>query len=170
MSQAASGGGAPQAVRAYIAFGANLGDPAAAFDQTLTQLDALPATHVAGRSLLYRSAPVDAPGQPDYINAVIAVDTGLSPQQLLHALQDMEQAAGRSRAYRNAPRPLDLDLLLHGDTVLQDEELTLPHPRMHQRAFVLRPLAELAPRLRIPGHGELAPLLAAVADQAAAPL
>ncbi|NMG35827.1 2-amino-4-hydroxy-6-hydroxymethyldihydropteridine diphosphokinase [Azoarcus sp. TTM-91] len=170
MSQAACGGGASRAVRAYIAFGANLGDPAAAFDHTLTQLNALPATRLAGRSRLYRSAPVDAPGQPDYFNAVIAVDTGLAPLQLLHALQDLERAAGRTRTYRNAPRPLDLDLLLYGETVWQDGELTLPHPRMHQRAFVLRPLAELAPGLHLPGHGDLASLLPAVADQAAAPL
>ena len=170
MRQAACGGGAPHAVRAYIAFGANLGDPAAAFDQTLAQLSALAATRLAGRSRLYRSAPVDAPGQPDYINAVIAVDTGLAPLQLLHALQELELAAGRSRAYRNAPRPLDLDLLLYGETRWHDGELTLPHPRMHQRAFVLRPLAELAPGLHIPGHGDLATLLPAVADQAAIPL
>jgi 2-amino-4-hydroxy-6-hydroxymethyldihydropteridine diphosphokinase len=152
------------AVRAYVALGANLGDPAAALRAALAQLGRLPDTALAAQSSLYATAPVDA-GGPDYCNAVAALDTRLDALDLFHALQGIEREHGRERSYRNAPRTLDLDLLLHGDLQLETPELTLPHPRMHQRAFVLAPLAEIAPGLRIPGHGAVRELLGAVAGQ-----
>lgn len=130
--------------RAYVAVGANLGDARATVAQALLDLDDLPQTSVVARSSLYRSAPFEANG-PDFINAVVALDTALDAPALLDALQQLEQRAGRERPYRNAPRTLDLDLILHGDTVLDTPTLTLPHPRMDARAFVLRPLAEIAP-------------------------
>ena len=131
---------------AWIGLGANLGDARAALRAAVRALAALPGTRVLRVSSLYRSAPVDA-GGPDYLNAVAELDTPLAPLALLHTLQSIEQAAGRERPYRNAPRTLDLDLLLHGDERLDSPELTVPHPRMGERAFVLLPLAELAPGL-----------------------
>ncbi|RZI78024.1 MAG: 2-amino-4-hydroxy-6-hydroxymethyldihydropteridine diphosphokinase [Variovorax sp.] len=130
--------------RAYVAIGANLGNARAAVAQALLDLDDLPRSRVVARSSFYRSAPFEAKGA-DFINAVAALDTALDAHALLHALQQLEQRAGRERPYRNAPRTLDLDLILHGDTVLDTPTLTLPHPRMDARAFVLRPLAEIAP-------------------------
>ena len=130
--------------RAYVALGANLGDARAVVRQAMEALDGLPRTRVTAFSSLYRSAPVDAAG-PDFFNAVAALDTALSPGELLAALHRLEDDAGRERPFRNAPRTLDLDLLRHGDSVMQTPALTLPHPRMLQRAFVLRPLAEIAP-------------------------
>ncbi|MDR1661738.1 MAG: 2-amino-4-hydroxy-6-hydroxymethyldihydropteridine diphosphokinase [Azoarcus sp.] len=153
-------------VRAYVAFGANLGNPFAAFVRASEALAALPDTRFAARSSCYRSEPLGVAGkQPDYINAVIALDTGLAPQALLDALLAIEAAGGRTRAATLAPRPIDLDLLLYGDTVLRTPALTLPHPRLHRRAFVLLPLAEIAPGLVIPGIGALAPLLETVRGQ-----
>ncbi len=130
--------------RAYVAIGANLGDARAAVLRAMADLNAVPETRVVARSSLYRSAPVDAAG-PDFINAVVELETALGPEALLHALQRLEAGAGRERPYRNAPRTLDLDLLIHGDSVRSTEVLTLPHPRIAQRAFVLLPLAEIAP-------------------------
>jgi 2-amino-4-hydroxy-6-hydroxymethyldihydropteridine diphosphokinase len=132
-------------MRAYVAIGANLGDARAAVLRAMTDLDTLPETRVAARSSLYRSAPVDASG-PDFINAVAALDTALDPETLLRELQRLEAGAGRERPYRNAPRTLDLDLLYHGDTVMTSDALTLPHPRIAERAFVLLPLAEISPQ------------------------
>jgi len=137
---------------AFIALGANLGDAAAAFKQALTLIHRLPLTQVRLVSSFYLSAPLDtdaggealAPGA-DYLNAVAEVQTGLSALELLSHLQRIESDAGRERTYRNAPRQLDLDLLLFGDERSESERLTLPHPRMLQRAFVLVPLAEIAP-------------------------
>ena len=129
---------------AYIGLGANLGDAPAALRAAVQALAALPGTQVLQCSALYRSAPVDATG-PDYHNAVAAVRTTLAPHDLLAALQAIEAAAGRERPYRNAPRTLDLDILLFGDLALDTPTLTVPHPRMRERAFVLRPLAEIAP-------------------------
>ncbi len=157
-------------IRAYVAFGANLGDPAAALALALARLDALPGTRVAACSSCYRSAPVGVSGQPDYINAVIALDTALAPRALLDALLDIERQGGRTRAYHQAPRTMDLDLLLHGANVVCEPGLELPHPRMHLRAFVLRPLAEIAPEASIPGRGAAAALLDTVADQTIARL
>ncbi|MEO5736162.1 MAG: 2-amino-4-hydroxy-6-hydroxymethyldihydropteridine diphosphokinase [Variovorax sp.] len=145
-------------VRAYVAIGANLGDAKATVQQAIDALDALPQTRVAARSSLYRSAPFEASG-PDFINAVAALDTGLDAHALLGAMQQLELQAGRERPYRNAPRTLDLDLLQHGDGALDMPGLTLPHPRMTQRAFVMLPLAEIAPELVTPQQ------LAAVAGQ-----
>ncbi|MCK6410552.1 2-amino-4-hydroxy-6-hydroxymethyldihydropteridine diphosphokinase [Thauera sp.] len=151
--------------RAYIAFGANLGDPAAAFTRAQARLDELPGTRVIAHSALYRSAPVGVIGQPDYINAVIAVDTTLAPRPLLDALLAIEHDCGRTRDFPLAPRTMDLDLLLHGDAVIDEPGLQVPHPRMHERAFVLRPLAEIDPAASIPGRGRVAALLPAVAAQ-----
>ena len=132
------------ALVAYIGLGANLGDARATVLQALRDLQTLPQTKLLHRSSLYRSAPVDATG-PDFINAVAEVATALSPPQLLTELQQLEQAAGRLRPYRNAPRTLDLDILLYGDLKLDSPTLVIPHPRMLERAFVLVPLAEIAP-------------------------
>jgi 2-amino-4-hydroxy-6-hydroxymethyldihydropteridine diphosphokinase len=134
---------------AYVAIGANLGDARAAVRRAMDDIDGLPQTRVTARSSLYRSAPVDAAG-PDFINAVVALETALAPEALLAQLQRLELQAGRERPYRNAPRTLDLDLLRHGDTALHTPALTLPHPRMAERAFVLLPLAEIAPALVAP--------------------
>lgn len=149
---------------AYIGLGANLGDARAALESALAALADLPDTTVLRRSSVWHSAPIDSSG-PDYLNAVAELRTSLAPIDLLHRLQAIELAHGRERPYRNAPRTLDLDLLLHGELVMSTPELTLPHPRAHERAFVLAPLAELAPELLIPGRGRVADLLAAVADQ-----
>lgn len=160
----------PSPVRAYVAFGANLGDAAAAFAFARERLDALPHTQVQRASSLYRSAPVGVTGdQPDYLNAVLALDTALPPQPLLQALHNIEDQGGRTRTGFRAPRTLDLDLLLHGATVATGADLHLPHPRMHERAFVLVPLAEISADLTdlvIPGHGPLSVLLDHVAGQA----
>ena len=131
---------------AWIGLGANLGDARATLRSAVQAMAALPGTRVLRVSSLYRSAPVDANG-PDYLNAVVELDTTLAPLDLLHALQAIEQGAGRERPYRNAPRTLDLDLLLYHEQRLNGAQLTVPHPRMYERAFVLLPLAELAPAL-----------------------
>ena len=135
----------PGVTRAWIGLGANLGERTAALRQAVQALAALPGTCVLRTSSLYRSAPVDA-GGPDYLNAVVEIATPLGPHELLAALQALEQAAGRERPYRNAPRTLDLDLLLYGTQHITTPDLTVPHPRMFERAFVLQPLAELAPQ------------------------
>ena len=135
-----------QALSAFVGLGANLGDAPATLAWALRALSALPATCLCAQSSLYQSAPQDcAPGSPEFFNAVAELQTGLSAPELLQALLDLEQQAGRERPYRNAPRTLDLDLLLYGDARMDSARLTLPHPRMHQRAFVLLPLAEIAP-------------------------
>lgn len=150
--------------RAFVGLGANLGDPRVAVTEALRQLADLPGTTLAASSSLYRTAPIDATG-PAFVNAVAELRTTLSPHDLLHRLQAIEQVHGRERPYRNAPRTLDLDLLLFDRCVIDDPELTLPHPRLHQRAFVLVPLAELAPGLCVPGRGSVDDLLADVRDQ-----
>lgn len=136
------------ATHAWIGLGANLGERAAALRQAVRAIAALPGTQVLCTSSLYRSAPVDS-GGPDYLNAVAHIATRLDAHALLAALQAIEQGAGRERPYRNAPRTLDLDLLLYGEQRITSAQLTVPHPRMFERAFVLLPLAELAPR-RVP--------------------
>ena len=133
--------------RAYVGLGTNLGaDLLATLTQAARALAALPGTRLLALSSAWRSAPVDA-GGPDFLNAVAALETVLAPFELLDALQAIEHAHGRERPYRNAPRTLDLDLLLHGDTVMDTPRLSLPHPRLGERAFVLRPLLEIAPEL-----------------------
>jgi 2-amino-4-hydroxy-6-hydroxymethyldihydropteridine diphosphokinase len=134
------------AVTAYVGLGANLGDARGTVQAALDALAKLPETHLTAASPLYRSAPVDASG-PDYINAVAALQTQLAALDLLAELQVIERAAGRERPYRNAPRTLDLDLLLYGDAHIASARLTVPHPCMYKRAFVLKPLADIAPTL-----------------------
>jgi len=151
--------------RVFVGLGANLGDPRATLAQALEALAALPRTRLVAASRLYRSSPVDAQG-PDFINAVAELETALTPRELLHAMQAIEQEHGRQRPYRNAPRTLDLDLLLYGQRLIDEPGLTVPHPRLHQRAFVLVPLADLAPDLVHPQLGRLQALRERVADQA----
>ena len=151
-------------VSAYIGLGANLGEPESALREALLALAELPDSRLAASSSVYRTAPIDSSG-PDYLNAVARLDTRLSPLALLAGLQCIEQAHGRERPYRNAPRTLDLDLLLYGAERIASAALTVPHPRLHERAFVVRPLVEIAPQLSIPGRGRVADLLAAVAGQ-----
>jgi 2-amino-4-hydroxy-6-hydroxymethyldihydropteridine diphosphokinase len=131
-------------VMACVAFGANLGDAVATLQQALSDVAGLPETQLLKVSSLYRSAPYEAQG-PDFINAVALVHTQLSPLALLHALQALELQSGRERPYKNAPRTLDLDIIFYGEVSLDTPELTLPHPRWHERAFVLQPLAEVWP-------------------------
>jgi 2-amino-4-hydroxy-6-hydroxymethyldihydropteridine diphosphokinase len=152
-------------VLATIGLGANLNDPAAQVEYALAELDRLPDTRLVARSALYASSPVGYVDQPDFINAVAQVETDLAPRALLAALLDIEHRHGRERSFRNAPRTLDLDLLLYDDAHFHEEGLTLPHPRMHERAFVLRPLLEIAPATLIPGRGPAADWLASCADQ-----
>ena len=152
------------AERAFIGLGANLGDPRAALDAAFVRLATLPHTTLRAASSLYRSAPIDSSG-PDYLNAVVLLETRLAPHALLAHLQRIERAHGRERPYRNAPRTLDLDLLLYGAQHIDTPTLTVPHPRLHERAFVLRPLAQIAPSLAVPGLGQVESLLAGVAGQ-----
>ena len=152
------------AATAFVGVGANLGDARRSVVEALAALGRLPGCTLRRASALYRSAPVDAVG-PDFINAVAELHTTLSPLALLLALQAVEQAFGRERPYLNAPRTLDLDLLLHGAAVRHAPVLTLPHPRLHLRAFVLRPLLDLAPGLAAPGLGPLADWLPGTARQ-----
>lgn len=153
----------PAIARAYIGLGANLGDSAATLRRVLAELLATDGIAAVAASPLYRSAPVDATG-PDFVNAVAALDTSLPPLALLDVLQALENQHGRLRPYKNAPRTLDLDLLIHGDTRLDHERLILPHPRMHQRAFVLLPLRDLAPDIRVQGK-PIDEWIAAIQDQ-----
>ncbi len=152
-------------VIATIGLGANLNDPAAQVEYALAELDRLPGTHLLARSSLYASAPVGYVDQPDFINAVAQVETDLAPRALLAALLDLEHRHGRARSFRNAPRTLDLDLLLYGNAHFHEDGLTLPHPRMQERGFVLLPLLEIAPDTVIPGQGRAADRLADCADQ-----
>lgn len=150
---------------AFVGIGANLGDARANVKDALGRLAVLPGASLEQASSLYRSAPIDSSGD-DYINAVARVNTGLSAHELLAALHGIELAHGRERPYRNAPRTLDLDLLLYGEESIHSATLTVPHPRMHERAFVLAPLLEIAPGIVIPGLGPAAGFLPRVADQA----
>lgn len=152
-------------VAAYVGLGANLGDPAQAVRDAIAWLSKLPQTTLSHTSSLYRSAPVDAGGD-DFVNAVVRLDTLVGPHALLQGLQDIEREFGRERPFRNAPRTLDLDLLLYGEQTIADELLQVPHPRMGSRAFVLLPLLEIAPDIEIPGMGRASALLAGVGDQA----
>lgn len=149
---------------AYIGIGANLGDALANVADATTRLAALPSTHLLASSSNYRTAPIDSSGD-DYINAVACIDTALGAHQLLAALQSIELAHRRERPYRNAPRTLDLDVLLFGDQLIDTPTLQVPHPRMLERAFVLAPLLEIAPGVVVPGHGPAQQFSAAVAGQ-----
>ena len=150
---------------AYVALGANLGDPKATVLAAFAALANLSESRVARCSSLYRTAPVGILSQPDFVNAVALLETTLPPEALLDALLDIEARFGRIRRERNGPRTLDLDLLLYDDIELDLPHLTLPHPRLHLRAFVLLPLAEVAPDLAIPRRGSVAAWLPAVANQ-----
>ena len=138
-------------VRAFIGLGANLGDAQSALRNAVRSLGDLPQTRLVRASGLYGSTPIDSSG-PDYVNAVAEVATLLTAPALLAALQQQELQAGRERPYRNAPRTLDLDVLLYGSAHILSPSLTVPHPRMQERAFVLMPLAEIAPELVLPSQ------------------
>ena len=144
---------------AFVGLGANLGDPESQVRQALGALDAMPHTRVVKASSLYRSAPQGYAAQADYVNAVAQLETGLPAERLLDELQAIEARHGRQRSFANAPRTLDLDLLLFGNAVIEAEQLQVPHPRMHERAFVLVPLVEIAPQISIPGKGQAKKLL-----------
>jgi 2-amino-4-hydroxy-6-hydroxymethyldihydropteridine diphosphokinase len=150
---------------AFVALGSNIESPREQVLSAMDEIDALPGTRVLCRSSLYRTAPVGNPNQPDFINAVVQIETQLNPEELLQALLAIERRHGRERGEPNAPRTLDLDVLLYGDRKVATPALHLPHPRMHERAFVLQPLAEIAPDLEVPGHGSVRSLLPAVASQ-----
>ena len=137
---------ARELVNVYAGLGANLGHARQSIDSAILALGKLPETLLVGRSSFYQSAPFQADG-PDYTNAVVHLRTRLNAIDLLRAFQNVEDLAGRERPYRNAPRTLDIDLLLYGDGNIQSPELQVPHPRMHERAFVLLPLSELSPEL-----------------------
>ena len=153
-----------KAERVFVGLGANLGDAQATLKNALAALAALPQTERVAHSSLYRTAPIQASG-PDFVNAVAELHTALEPQALLHALQAIESAHGRERPYPNSPRTLDLDLLLFGQRIVQEPGLEVPHPRLHERAFVLQPLLELAPLIVHPRLGPLQLLVASTADQ-----
>jgi len=150
--------------KAWIALGSNLDDPAARVTAAVDALDHLPDTRVVARSSLYETRPWGVTDQPNFINAVASIDTSLGARQLLDALLDLEIAQGRHRdsEQRWGPRRLDLDLLLYDELTMDTDGLTLPHPRMHERAFVLVPLLEMDPELSVPGRGSVAGLLATV--------
>ena len=138
---------------AYVGIGSNLEDPVRQVRDALNELHRLPHTRVVKRSSLYRSAPLGHAAQPDFINAVAQLETGLPAERLLEELREIEARHGRRRSFPNAPRTLDLDVLLFGSSELDVPGLRIPHPRMHERAFVLEPLLELSPDISIPGIG-----------------
>jgi 2-amino-4-hydroxy-6-hydroxymethyldihydropteridine diphosphokinase len=150
---------------AYIGIGSNLDEPRSQVARAFVELARLPHTRLLARSSLYRSAPVGYAAQPDFVNAVAALDTALAASELLRELQAIESRHARKRSFANAPRTLDLDLLLFGGASIDEPHLQVPHPRMHERAFVLAPLVEIAPQALIPGRGSAAERLAACAGQ-----
>lgn len=150
---------------AFVALGSNLDDPRAQVRRGFAALDALPSTRVLARSSLYFSAPVGYLDQPDFVNAVVKIETELTPQALLHSLLDIEHQYGRERTFQNAPRTLDLDVLLYDDVVMHEHGLTIPHPQMHKRAFVLQPLIEIQPDCIIPNVGSAAEAVLGCQDQ-----
>ncbi|MBE1162639.1 2-amino-4-hydroxy-6-hydroxymethyldihydropteridine diphosphokinase [Dyella acidiphila] len=153
-------------MRAYVALGSNLGDSRQQLLHAIEALAGLPHTRVLARSRFYRTPPWGIVDQPDFLNAVVVLETPLAPHALLDALLEIERAAGRERhGERWGPRTLDLDLLHVAGTTVCDERLTLPHPHIAERAFVLLPLSELAPELEIPGQGRVSDLLRAVDTQ-----
>jgi 2-amino-4-hydroxy-6-hydroxymethyldihydropteridine diphosphokinase len=157
--------GIKSAGQAYIALGSNLENPLFQIKRAIGMLAGLAHSRLITQSSLYRSAPVGASNQPDFINAVVHVETQLTPRDLLKTLLEIEQQCGRIRTYPNAPRTHDLDLLLYDDLQYHEEGLTLPHPRMHERAFVLQPLMEIKPDCWIPGRGLVAELLTTCTEQ-----
>lgn len=152
----------PETVTACVALGSNLDDPRAQVQRGFKALAALPQTRLLARSRLYRTPPWGIADQPDFINAAARLETSLSPRALLDALRTIETRAGRVRGVRNGPRILDLDLLLYGGRQIDEPGLVVPHPRLHERPFVLLPLADVAPELEVPGRGRVRDLLARV--------
>ncbi len=150
---------------AYVALGSNLEDPIRQIQSAYQKITELPGTHLLQRSSFYKSAPVGRINQPDFINAVAKINTILTPFELLDALLSIESQHGRVRESRNAPRTLDLDILLYGNLQLNDNKLIIPHPRMSQRAFVLYPLLEIEPKCHIPGHGRIDQLITTCSSQ-----
>jgi 2-amino-4-hydroxy-6-hydroxymethyldihydropteridine diphosphokinase len=138
---------------AFIGLGSNLEQPREQLRQAFLDLGALPHTRLLKSSSFYQSAPIGHADQPDFVNAVAQLSTELTPQQLMHSLLQIEHQHGRERTFRNAPRTLDLDLLLYDDLRMHEHGLTIPHPQMHLRAFVLQPLLEIVPDCAIPGLG-----------------
>jgi 2-amino-4-hydroxy-6-hydroxymethyldihydropteridine diphosphokinase len=149
-------------VPAYIALGANLKDPAAQVSAGFEELAMLPKTRLARVSSLYASAPVGYADQPDFVNAVAMIETALEPRELLDALLGIERRYGRVRDFPNAPRTLDLDIALYDEREVNEPSLTIPHPRLLERAFVLVPLAEIAPEAIVPGRGRVSDLIPGV--------
>lgn len=149
-------------VSAYVALGSNLREPQRQLQAGFGALAQLPHTQLVARSSLYRSAPVGYADQPDFVNAVAALRTTLAARALLEALLAIERAQGRVREFANAPRTLDLDIVLYGAAVIDEPGLSVPHPRMHQRAFVVVPLAEIAPEVMVPGRGRVRDLLGGI--------
>ncbi len=150
---------------AYVGLGANLDEPRRQLEQALAELAGLPETRLLRRSSFYRTRPIGYAEQADFVNAVAQLETALAAEPLLAELHAIEARHGRERSFANAPRTLDLDLLLHGNAVICTENLKLPHPRMHERAFVLAPLVEIAPDVAVPGRGLARDLLAACTAQ-----
>lgn len=150
---------------AFIGLGSNLEDPRGQLLRAFAEIEVLPDTRLVARSSLYRSAPLGYPDQPEFVNAVAKIATALTPQALLQALLEIEHRHGRERIFRNAPRTLDMDVLLYDDEQLHEHGLTIPHPQMHLRAFVLRPLLEIAPDAGIPGIGRAAMAIEGCKDQ-----
>jgi 2-amino-4-hydroxy-6-hydroxymethyldihydropteridine diphosphokinase len=150
---------------AYVGIGSNLDQPLEQVRAAFIELDAMPDTRVVKRSSLYRTAPIGHAAQPDFVNAVAQLETGLAAERLLAELQQIEARHGRRRSFPNAPRTLDLDLLLYGTARLATPTLTVPHPRMHERGFVLEPLLEIAPEVAIPDRGPAKGFLGCVKDQ-----
>ena len=149
----------PPIVTVFVALGGNIGDPPAQIRSALRALAALPDTRLVRQSSLYRNPPAGGLDQPEFVNAVAQIETRIGPRELLDRLLEIERSQGRVRDYPNAPRTLDLDILLYGNQVVRDPGLIIPHPRMLERAFVLVPLAEIAPGVVVPGSGRVAELL-----------
>lgn len=155
---------------AYIALGSNLNDPVRRVKTGMDALARLPQTELLACSSLYRSAAVGYTDQPDFVNAVASIRTALAPRALLDALLEIEREQGRVREFPNAPRTLDLDILLYGNRVIHEPGLTIPHPRLHERAFVIMPLAQIAPRIEVPGHGRMSEMMLYVDVRSAVPI
>ena len=150
---------------ANVGMGANLGDPKTQLDAAWQAFDRVPQTRPLARSSVYRSSRIGYANQPDFFNCVAKLDTALGARELLSELQQIEDRLGRVRSFRDAPRTIDLDLLLYGTQTIDAPDVKVPHPRMHQRAFVLAPLVELEPGVEVPGRGAAADLLRACTDQ-----
>jgi len=150
---------------AYVGLGANIGEPRRQIETAIEEIRKLPDTQLNLASSVYRSAPLGYANQPDFLNAAVQLETTLPPDALLGHLQAIEKRHGRERPFPGAPRTLDLDLLLYGEQILVTPALTVPHPRMHERAFVLQPLLELDPAISVPGRGSAKVLLLACGTQ-----